>query len=99
MNGFTADTASMRTKAQQLTALAEEYDALRNRLLKTSTSMGSIYQSSDSNVFEGKITEFCAHLQEVSSRLRNAAQVITTQANNYDRTDSENAGQASRLPY
>lgn len=95
---FTVETDAVRQKARMLEGLADEYDGMRSRLLNTATSMGAAYESADNRVYVARITEFCEQMKEVSHRLRNAANVLNTQSSGYDRTESENAAQANRLP-
>lgn len=98
MSSFSVDTDALRQKANTLESMANEYDGIRTRLLNTATSMGSAYESADNRMFVARITEFCQQMKEVSNRLRNAANVLNTQGNNYDRTESENTAHARRLP-
>ena len=98
MPTFTVDTDAVRQKAKALANIADDYDSLRTRLLNTATSMGAAYESSDNRAYVARINEFCDQMREVSNRLRNAAEVLGTQSSNYDRTESENTVQASKLP-
>jgi len=95
---ITVETDAVRQKAKMLEGLADEYDGMRSRLLSTATSMGAAYESADNRTYVARISDFCEQMKEVSNRLRNAANVLNKQSSSYDRTESENAAQASRLP-
>lgn len=94
---FSIDTTAVRQKAAMLNNIAEDYDGLRRRLLETANATSAVYQSADNRAFVEKITELCTQMNEVSNRLRNAAQVMTNQSSDYDRTEEENTGAARRL--
>ena len=97
MAHFTIDTDSVRNRGKTIGDFADIYNSIRTRLLEVATSAGSAYDSEDNRIYVKNITELCRELGQVSERLRNAAQVLRQQSNNYDNAESENAKQASRL--
>ena len=98
MASFTIDTDAVRQKANVVENFADEYDAIRLRLLNTATSMGAAYESADNKVYVARITECCNQLQQMSEKLRNAAQILKSQSDSYDATEENNTQQASKLP-
>lgn len=97
MPAITVDPNELHQKAKSLEGLADEYEALRSRLMNTATSMGSAYESADSRSYVARVTELCEQMREVSNRLNNAAQILATQASGYDTTQSENTIAANQL--
>lgn len=95
---FSVQTNVLRDKAKALNQHAQDFDSITSKLKATATTMGTAYESDDNRKFVSRVEAMCVDLKNLADRLRNASQIITQQAGEYDKREAENTSRANRLP-
>lgn len=87
---FSVDPVELRSAAQKLAQLSQEYTTVYTRLLNTAQTMGDAYNSPDNLVFVKQIEGLCDDLKAMADHLDLSSQTLNQQADNYERVCGDN---------
>lgn len=94
---FSVNTENMRTTAAQIRAYAQEYESIANKLMQTAQQVGSVYQSTDAQVFLAQIQGCHNDLKAMVAKLNLVSQTLEQQKKNYEKVSAHNSQQARKL--
>ena len=94
---FSVKTEDMGTAAAQIRAYAQEYESIANKLMQTAQQVGSVYQSTDAQVFLAQIQGCHNDLKAMVAKLNLVSQTLEQQKKNYENVSAHNSQQARKL--
>ena len=84
------DPAQMRSAAQKMNGLSNDYTQIYNRMMNVASTMGEAWKAADNLAFVDQINGLCDDLKNMAAHLERAGQALNAQAGNYETTQETN---------
>lgn len=99
MAGYTQqyDTDGMRTKADEIKNLANEYEQIMTKLTNLVNNLDQVWNAPATKTFQSSYAEFQSTFKAFETKMMNYSNELTLAANEQDQKNAEDSQRATRL--
>ena len=83
--------------ANQLDEYSESYTSIYTQMMQLASTMGQAWEGEDNLAFVEQINGFCDDLKSMADKMKNSAQTLRTQRDNYVNRQNDNIAQVRKL--